>query len=228
MQQHHGLRKRCRCKRKDWPKCSHSWHLNFKPRGGLPYRLSLDREVGRHIDSKSEALTEAERIRQAIRGGTFRSRDTGGVVVPAAAETFEAFARSWLRTVTTNLKASTYTDCLENHVFPILGARPIAAVGRKDCRELITTVREKGLKIVAVRGVTRTLSAVLSQAVEDENLSANPALRLGHASIQITVDIYGHLVPGGNHAAVDRLDDRTESVAQPLHTAASRTRHEAA
>src|SRR5687767_12256507 len=29
---------------------------------------------------------------------------------------------------------------------------------------------------------------------------------MGHASIQITVDIYGHLVPGGNRSAVDRLD----------------------
>jgi integrase len=28
----------------------------------------------------------------------------------------------------------------------------------------------------------------------------------GPHSIQITVDIYGHLVPGGNKAAVDRLD----------------------
>jgi hypothetical protein len=27
------------------------------------------------------------------------------------------------------------------------------------------------------------------------------------ASIQITVDIYGHLIPGANRAAVDRLDD---------------------
>jgi hypothetical protein len=44
--------------------------------------------------------------------------------------------------------------------------------------------------------------------------------QMGHASIQITVDIYGHLVPGGNRAAVDRLDDvavKPESVAQPLH-----------
>ena len=31
--------------------------------------------------------------------------------------------------------------------------------------------------------------------------------QLGHHSIQITVDIYGHLVPGGNKAAADRLDD---------------------
>jgi integrase len=29
----------------------------------------------------------------------------------------------------------------------------------------------------------------------------------GHHSIRVTVDTYGHLVPGGNKAAVDRLDD---------------------
>ena len=31
--------------------------------------------------------------------------------------------------------------------------------------------------------------------------------QLGHHSIQITVETYGHLVPGGNRHAVDRLDD---------------------
>jgi hypothetical protein len=31
--------------------------------------------------------------------------------------------------------------------------------------------------------------------------------QIGHGSIQITVDVYGHLVRGGNRAAVDRLDD---------------------
>ncbi|MBA2484627.1 MAG: tyrosine-type recombinase/integrase [Nitrospira sp.] len=30
--------------------------------------------------------------------------------------------------------------------------------------------------------------------------------QLGHASITITCDTYGHLIPGGNRQAVDRLD----------------------
>lgn len=30
--------------------------------------------------------------------------------------------------------------------------------------------------------------------------------QLGHSSIKITVDTYGHLIPGGNRQAVDRLD----------------------
>ena len=30
--------------------------------------------------------------------------------------------------------------------------------------------------------------------------------QMGHSSIQVTVDTYGHLIPGENKAAVDRLD----------------------
>jgi len=30
--------------------------------------------------------------------------------------------------------------------------------------------------------------------------------QLGHASIQITVTTYGHLIPGASRAAVDKLD----------------------
>ncbi len=29
--------------------------------------------------------------------------------------------------------------------------------------------------------------------------------QLGHSSISMTVDVYGHLVPGANRAAMDRL-----------------------
>jgi hypothetical protein len=32
--------------------------------------------------------------------------------------------------------------------------------------------------------------------------------QLGHSSIQVTVDIYGRLIPGANRVAVDRLDAR--------------------
>ena len=31
--------------------------------------------------------------------------------------------------------------------------------------------------------------------------------QLGHHSIKVTVDVYGHLVPCANKAAVDRLDE---------------------
>ena len=43
--------------------------------------------------------------------------------------------------------------------------------------------------------------------------------QLGHHSIQITVDIYGHLVPGGNRQAVDRLDDPIPATAETVEAA---------
>jgi integrase len=33
--------------------------------------------------------------------------------------------------------------------------------------------------------------------------------QMGHASIQTTVDVYGHLLPGSNRDAVNKLDDDT-------------------
>ena len=39
--------------------------------------------------------------------------------------------------------------------------------------------------------------------------------QLGHASIQLTVDTYGHLIPGANRQAVDRLDDGPEDAPPP-------------
>ena len=41
--------------------------------------------------------------------------------------------------------------------------------------------------------------------------------QLGHSSIQITVDIYGHLIPGENKGAVNKLDD------EPIRTPAAPT-----
>jgi integrase len=81
-----GLRKRCSCSRKVWPKCPHPWHFNFKPKGGPHYQLSLDAELGRPINSKSEAQELADRIRAEIRAGTFRRmRDEAPAAPPVTA-----------------------------------------------------------------------------------------------------------------------------------------------
>ena len=38
---------------------------------------------------------------------------------------------------------------------------------------------------------------------------------MGHSSIQVTVDIYGHLIPGANVAWVDRLDSKATKQNHP-------------
>jgi len=78
-----GLRKRCECKRRDWSKCAHPWHLNFQW-DGRHYRLSLDREVGERLKGKTEADTHAERIKSEIRAGTFVPRRARRAAAAAA------------------------------------------------------------------------------------------------------------------------------------------------
>src|SRR2546428_5658549 len=64
-----GLRKVCRCDRRHWARCPHAWYFNFQWQGE-PYRLCLDRHVGRRL-TNAEAEVEAERLRTAIRAGEF-------------------------------------------------------------------------------------------------------------------------------------------------------------
>jgi integrase len=65
-------------------------------------------------------------------------------------------------------------------------------------------LEKTGLRHVRIHDLRHTYASLLLQ--QGESL-AYIRDQLGHHSIQVTVDIYGHLVPGGNHAAVDRLDD---------------------
>jgi integrase len=65
----------------------------------------------------------------------------------------------------------TYELNLRRHVLPVLGTKPVAAIVRAACRT-------KGLSPKTLESICRTLSSILSQAVEDGHLSANPAFRL--------------------------------------------------
>jgi len=77
-----------------------------------------------------------------------------------------------------------------------------------------------GLRRVRFHDLRHTYASLLIQ--QGESL-AYVKDQLGHSSIQITVDTYGHLVPGGNRQAVDRLDDGSKTVATRMDRAANRT-----
>jgi integrase len=133
------------------------------------------RRKAKQIGDHETAVKIAKAIRERIARGDLQ-------LGSSADETFKTYAAEWLKGSTGNLKASTiafYTDNLRRHVYPLLASRAIGSITRADCRELVATARGKGLRLNTVRGINRTLSVVLSQAVEDEKLSANPALRMG-------------------------------------------------
>ena len=66
------------------------------------------------------------------------------------------------------------------------------------------TLEKAGLRRIRIHDLRHTFASLLIQ--NGESL-AYVKDQLGHHSIQITVDTYGHLVPGANRQAVARLDD---------------------
>ncbi len=60
------------------------------------------------------------------------------------------------------------------------------------------------MRKIRIHDLRHTYASLLIQQAES---LAYVKEQMGHHSIQVTVDIYGHLVPGGNKAAVDRLDE---------------------
>lgn len=65
-----GVRKVCGCPRRGWAKCPHPWHFSFKHQG-KHYRFSLDRQLGKRVESKADAIEAAADVRKLIRAGTF-------------------------------------------------------------------------------------------------------------------------------------------------------------
>jgi hypothetical protein len=81
-----------------------------------------------------------------------------------------------------------------------------------------------GSKHSSIRGFAkRTFDSLLIQHGESLTCVRD---QMGHRSIAVTLDIYGHLVPGGNRTAVDRLDDWIASRRIPRASTAVEARSE--
>jgi len=72
-------------------------------------------------------------------------------------------------------------------------------------RRVFEKVLEKAkLRRITPHDMRHTFASLLLQQGESPQYVKE---QMGHHSIQVTVDIYGHLIPGSNKQAVDRLDD---------------------
>jgi integrase len=88
-------------------------------------------------------------------------------------------------------------------------------------RALDRVTRKCGMRSINPHALRHTFASLLIAAGES---LAYVKEQMGHSSISITVDIYGHLVPGTNRAAVNALDDpewrKSATQAQPAALAA--------
>jgi integrase len=86
-------------------------------------------------------------------------------------------------------------------------------------RVFASLLTASGLRRIRFHDLRHTFASLLLQQGESPVYVKE---QMGHSSIQVTVDLYGHLIPGGNKQAVDRLDDyvknggsEAESATQP-------------
>jgi integrase len=74
-------------------------------------------------------------------------------------------------------------------------------------RRVFSTILAKaGLRRIRLHDLRHTFTSLLIQNGESLAYIRD---QLGHSSIQVTVDTYGHVIPGANRQAIDRLDDDT-------------------
>ena len=180
-----GLRKRCECPRKNWAKCPHPWHFNFKWKGHH-YRFSLDREVGHPITSKTEAEKEADRLRTAIREGRFRQRADAPHTEIAQAQselTFRRFAEDWkkLRGVElVNAKDNEHRiKKVNSFALPgtpplVFGDKRLSSITTEDIEAFRAARKADGLSSVTVNHDLKLLRKMFNWGIRKGYLKSTP------------------------------------------------------
>ena len=100
-------------------------------------------------------------------------------------------------------------EIMEGWLFP----SPVGTqIDPSNLRKLFSRLlSDAGLRRVRFHDLQHSFASLLLQNGESLTYVKE---QMGHSSINVTVDIYGHLVPGGNRQAVDKLDDAVPLVAK--------------
>lgn len=146
-----GLRKRCDCPRRAWPKCPHPWHFSFKW-AGVHHRFALDDRYCERMPTKKDAArAEADRLRAVIRAGQspLRHGAPSAVAIEAGALTFDQFTERWRERERAAMKrqqrASDASRCKRLGTLLVstdqrLGDKPIRAITEDDIEQALVAL----------------------------------------------------------------------------------------
>jgi integrase len=155
-----------------------------KPKGSGNWwvRLYVDgRERWHKCDSKSQARTLYGRLKGDAREGKYFPERYKPHAVPKPLLLREYF-ETWLKNQPARGKKpitiKTYEWRIRKHVLPVFGRLALPAITRPHIKTWATTLLET-LDYDTALNVVLTLSAILSEAVEDGIIPQNPALRSG-------------------------------------------------
>jgi integrase len=149
------------------------------------------KRTSRQIGDRAAAETVASKIRAKLQLGEF-GFDEKKKSIPL----FKDFAQGFMETYSAmNHEESTqesYQQVLDRHILPYFGDMPLDEISRKDIKNFIAekqrqriskgksgTKKKKRLSAGTIRIHKAYLSAILSEAVDDELIAFNPAARTG-------------------------------------------------
>jgi integrase len=137
-----------------------------------------------------------------------------------AKTTVVEWSERWLRT-RASLKPKTlagYESNLRAHVLPAFGSHELRHIDRMAVEEWVADLQASGLGPSAVRqhDLRHTCSSLLiAQGAHPKAIQ----IHLGHSSIAVTMDRYGHLFPSDMEALAVALDAvRTRALADQMRT----------
>jgi integrase len=103
-------------------------------------------------------------------------------------------------------------------IFPSIVGTPISQ--RNLLRRFKTIIRESGLREIRFHDLRHTAASLML------NHGISPiivAKRLGHSKVSITLDTYGHLLPGMQQESANFIDNLITPIPVKLHTNCTRT-----
>jgi integrase len=134
--------------------------------------------TSRQVGDKAAAEKVASEIRARLQLG-----ELGVFEETKTMPLFKDFAQGFMETYSAmNHKESTqdsYRASLDLHLLPCFGEKTLDEITRKDVKEFINQKLKEGLSSGTVRNLKAYLSAILSEAVDDEIIKFNPASMTG-------------------------------------------------
>jgi len=137
------------------------------------------KRASKRIGTRRAAKEAAAKIEREIALERFN------LATPAEARpvTFEKYAEGWLAGhVKANLKESTYVGyerLLKNHVYAVLGNRPLGEITREEIKDLCYRKKDSGLSARTVQYIAVTIGVIFNHAREDGLVANNPAENSG-------------------------------------------------
>ncbi len=99
-----------------------------------------------------------------------------------ASVTLDAYAETFLERIEQTRKHTTHRDyrkIFDRYVFPVFRGQDLQQITREKVKAFAVGCLQRGLSAKTVQNIIRTLSSLFSHAIEDNLITANPALRPG-------------------------------------------------